>query len=108
VVSAENFVIENLINYPNPFIDQTSFVFDHNQAGQNMNITLQIYSLDGKLVRKLNAQINSEGYQSTPITWNGTNEGGSKISRGMYLYRLVAQTENGSSAEESAKLIFVQ
>ncbi|HEY9113708.1 MAG TPA: type IX secretion system sortase PorU [Bacteroidales bacterium] len=108
VVTAENFVIENLVNYPNPFSNETSFVFDHNQAGQTMQVNIRIYSLDGKLVRNLNAQISSESYQSEPITWNATNEGGSKISPGMYMYKVVVQNESGASSVESSKMIYLQ
>lgn len=108
VVSSGNFVIENLINYPNPFSGNTSFVFDHNQAGQTLNVNIRVYSLDGKIVRNLNAQVSSESYQSEPIVWDATNEGGSKISPGMYMYKVVVQNENGSTSSESSKMIYLQ
>jgi len=108
VVSSGNFVVENLINYPNPFSGSTSFVFDHNQAGQTLNVNIRVYSLDGKLIRNLNAQVSSESYQSEPIVWDATNEGGSKISPGMYMYKVVVQNENGSTSSESSKLIYLQ
>ena len=108
VVSADKFVIEDLMNYPNPFSGSTSFVFDHNQAGQVLNVYIWIYSLDGKLVRNLNAQVNSESYQSEPIVWDGTNEGGGKIGPGMYMYKVVVQNENGATSEQSSKMIYLQ
>jgi hypothetical protein len=108
VVSADNLIVENLINYPNPFSGSTSFVFDHNQAGQVLQVKIRIYSLDGRLVRNLNAQVSSESYQSEPVVWDATTEGGSKISSGMYMFQVVVQNENGSSSQQSSKMIYLQ
>lgn len=108
VVSASKFIVENLLNYPNPFSGSTTFVFDHNQAGQVLNVNIRVFSLDGRLVRNLNAQVSSESYQSEPIIWDATNEGGSKISPGIYMYQVLVQNETGATSQQTSKMIYVQ
>ncbi|MDN5350444.1 MAG: hypothetical protein PWQ54_1840 [Bacteroidales bacterium] len=106
VVDSEQMVVENLINYPNPFIDETFFVFDHNQAGLNMDITIQIFDMSGRLVKQLEGQIAGNAFRSEPIRWNGTSDYGHKLPKGLYIYRLLAVNEKGQQAEKRAKLIF--
>ncbi len=108
VMSENDLIIENLINYPNPFIDQTSFVFDHNQSGQDLDVKIQIFALDGKLVRTIEKRITPEGYKSPPIKWNGVNDNGAKIAKGFYIYRITVRKENGTTAEDVSKLVFLR
>ncbi len=108
VMPSENVIIENLMNYPNPFSSSTSFVFDHNQSGQDLNVKINIYTLSGALVTTLETVVTTEGYRSLPITWNATNGNGSKISRGFYIYQVVVRNQNGSTAEKRGKMIFTR
>ncbi|MDD4372828.1 MAG: type IX secretion system sortase PorU [Bacteroidales bacterium] len=106
VVESSQMVVENLINYPNPFVDETFFVFDHNQAGLNMDIEIQIFDISGRLVKKLQGQIMGTAFRSEPIRWDGTSDYGHKLPKGLYIYRLLATNEKGQQADKSAKLIF--
>lgn len=106
VVESGQMVIENLINYPNPFVDETFFVFDHNQAGLNMDIEIQIFDISGRLVKKLQGQITGTAFRSEPVRWDGTSDNGHKLPKGLYIYRLLATNEKGQQADKRAKLIF--
>ncbi len=106
VVESGEMIVENLMNYPNPFIDETYFVFDHNQAGLNMDIKIQIFDMSGRLVKQLEGQITGTAFRSEPIRWNGTSDTGHKLPKGLYLYRLIATNEKGQQADKRAKLIF--
>jgi len=72
-----------LQNYPNPFNPNTTIMFE---IPENSDIRLNIYDLNGHLVRDL-----FNGYKAAGIhscTWNGKDEAGKTVSNGIYLYRI--------------------
>ncbi len=107
VVGSSDFIVERLLNYPNPFYYNTYFVFEHNMPDTELDITIQIFTLQGKLVKTINETVISEGYNCPPIQWNGNNQNGKKLSRGIYIYRMIAKTRSGIIAEKNGKLIIV-
>jgi hypothetical protein len=108
VTTSDELVIENLMNYPNPFLHETDFVFNHNQSGEEMDVTIQVFNSSGMLVRTIQSHIAPETYKSTPIHWDARNENGGIIGGGFYVYRLIVQKQNGSTAEARSKLVFVK
>ncbi len=108
VVSSSSMIVENLMNYPNPFMSNTNFVFDHNQTGQELNVLIYIFNTNGGLVKTIETEMTPEGYRSTPISWDGSTDAGGKIGRGLYLYKLVVRNENGTTQEENSKLIYIR
>ncbi len=105
VSSMDRLVLEHLINYPNPFSEFTHFVFKHNRAGSDMDIRIEIFDLQGRLVRTIEERIISAGFQSTPIVWDGTGNDGSLLGNGLYLYRVTMTSPEGMRARQSEKLI---
>ena len=71
VSDGDIFTISNFLNYPNPFIDNTEFYFQHNQSNQNLNVTIEIYSMTGQHVKTLEDNFYDTGYRIGPINWNG-------------------------------------
>lgn len=107
VIHKNNFALEKLINYPNPFVDQTNFVFEHNQPGEEIDVILQVFSLSGKLEAQIEQSIVTSGYKSEPIKWNGKNTYGGDLQKGLYIYTLKASTKSGLFARENGKLIIL-
>ncbi|MCB2207838.1 MAG: type IX secretion system sortase PorU [Bacteroidetes bacterium] len=108
VVSQNELVVENLLNYPNPFISETNFVFNHNQSGQDLDVKIMIFSMDGRKIKTIETRINPEGYQSTPIKWNGLNDNGATIGKGFYVYRVIVKNEDGATGVDTSKLVFLR
>jgi len=108
VVPSEDLVISNLYNYPNPVMESTSFVFEHNQSNKNIDVEIQIYNSFGGLVKTLTATVRSENYKSEPIKWNTGTDAGGKIGRGFYVYRLIATSESGQTQSETSKLVYIK
>jgi hypothetical protein len=72
-------------NYPNPFNPNTQIQY---ALPTDANVTIAIYDLVGRQIRTLvNEQVNA-GYHST--LWNATNEMGSSVSAGVYIYTITA------------------
>lgn len=88
VVSDDEFVISHVLNYPNPFTTKTQFWFEHNKPGQNLLVQVQIFSLTGRVIKMIEKTINTGGNRSSEVEWDGKDEFGDKVGRGVYLYRL--------------------
>ena len=109
VANSEETIITSLMTFPNPFNDFTSFIFEHNQSGQNLNITIDIFNSYGKHVRSLQTKVVNSGYrvQSSDLKWSGTSQKGAKLSTGVYSYRVTLATDNGQKDSKSGKLVLL-
>ena len=85
-------------NYPNPFNPETTIRYS---IPKPRNVSLVIYSLDGKLIKSLADGYKGRGYYE--VVWDGTNEIGNTISSGIYFY--VMQAGQFSSIK---KMIFLK
>lgn len=108
VTSSEDFILKNILNYPNPFTTHTSFYFEHNRAGSELDILIQIFTVSGKLVKTIDRQVLATGYRCGPIDWNGLDDFGSRIGRGVYIYRVKVRTDQGETVEKFEKLVILR
>jgi hypothetical protein len=67
---------------PNPFVDRATIGFDLPTAS---HVTLSIYDLQGRLIRKLVDQQYGAGRWSS--TWDRVDDAGKRTSSGVYFYR---------------------
>lgn len=91
----EQLVVNNVLNYPNPFVDYTEFWFNHNST-QPLDVLVQIFTVSGKLVKTIKAQTNtstkSNSSLSRDIVWDGRDDFGDKIGKGVYIYKLTVRS----------------
>ncbi len=99
--------LKHVLNYPNPFTTHTSFFFEHNQACLGMDVQIQIFTVSGKLVKTIDKRVKTEGYRTEPIDWDGLDDFGDKIGRGVYVYRIKVIASNGSVADHYEKLVIL-
>jgi hypothetical protein len=105
----ESLKLTNVLNYPNPFINYTEFWFNHNSSGI-LDVSIQIFTISGKLIKTIIGQTNSSGVSSLSrnITWDGTNDYGSKIGKGVYIYKLKVKSQlTGLNSEKTEKLVIL-
>ena len=107
VVNDEGPVLDHVLNYPNPFTTSTSFFFEHNLPGTELDILITIYTISGKVVKTINTQQVTEGFRSQPIPWDGRDDFGDRLGRGTYLYRLKVRTPDGKQAEKFEKIVIL-
>lgn len=108
VAGSAEIALKHVLNYPNPFTTHTSFFFEHNQACNGMDVQVQIFTVSGKLVKTLNQRIICDGFRSDSISWNGTDEYGDRIGRGVYIYRLKVRNDKGATADKYEKLVLLR
>lgn len=107
VVEKEEMAIDHVLNYPNPFTTNTQFMFEHNQACSFLRVKVEVFTVSGKLVKNIKRTIKTEGFRAEPITWNGRDDFGDKIARGVYIYKLTVETPSGEKAEKYEKLVIL-
>jgi len=108
VTTPSSLLLKNIYNYPNPFSDKTGFYFEHNQPCCDLDVEINIYSINGSLVKTIITTVEPVGYDISPIEWDGSNNFGAKIESGIYIYKIKVKTSDGSYLESSNKLIIVK
>lgn len=108
VSSSGSMALEQLFNYPNPVYDYTTFSFEHNQANGDMEVLIDIFSIDGKLVTRLQENFYTDSYRNNEIKWDVTDEMGNQLSKGIYVYKVLVRSENGQEATKSNRLVVIK
>ena len=109
VVSDAILNLENVLNYPNPFVNYTEFWFNHNKPNEPLEVQIQIFTVSGKLVKTINQNVQTTGNLSRNISWNGLDDFGNKIGKGVYIYKLrVKSTASNLVSEKYEKLVILQ
>ena len=105
----QDLVIENVLNYPNPFINYTEFWFNHNSS-TTLNVTIQVFTVSGKLVKTILGTTESFGNNSfsRDISWDGRDDFGDKVAKGVYIYKLNVRSESlNKSVSKIEKLVIL-
>jgi hypothetical protein len=109
VVSDAILNLENVLNYPNPFVNYTEFWFNHNKPNEPLEVQVHVFTVSGKLVKTINKTVQTTGTLSRNITWNGLDDFGNKIGKGVYIYKLrVKSTASNLVSEKYEKLVILQ
>ncbi|MEP7234386.1 MAG: C25 family cysteine peptidase [Ignavibacteriota bacterium] len=100
VVSATN-GFEHVMNYPNPFKENTFFTFVLKSASQ-AEVKIVVYTVAGRKIRTLHLDPATQHAGLNNIEWDGRDEMGNDVANGTYLYRAVLNGSNddGSTASE--------
>lgn len=107
VAKSARLALTHVLNYPNPFTTRTQFYFEHNQTCSMLEVQVQIFTVSGKLVKSIDQFVTTEGFRSEPVEWNGRDDFGDKIGKGVYVYRVKVKTTEGSTAEKYEKLVIL-
>ncbi|WP_442267240.1 type IX secretion system sortase PorU [Tenacibaculum sp. ZS6-P6] len=108
VISDTKLSLENVLNYPNPFTNYTEFWFNHNKPNEPLEVQIQIFTVSGKIVKTINQTVQTNGALSRSINWNGLDDFGNKIGKGVYIYKIkVTSSVNNLSSEKYEKLVIL-
>jgi hypothetical protein len=108
VSSSANLALQHVLNYPNPFTTYTKFMFEHNKPCETLDVSIQVFTVSGRLVKTLETLVKCEGFRSEQITWDGLDDFGDRIGRGVYVYRLKVTAPDGSWADKYEKLVVLK
>ncbi len=109
VAASAELALSHVLNYPNPFTTSTQFWFEHNYATGMLDVQIQIMNINGKIVKTLNTTIDgTDRSKPVPIPWDGTDDYGDSIGRGVYIYKIKVKTDSGMYAEKMEKLVILK
>ena len=115
VAESADMALHHVLNYPNPFTTSTNFQFEHNLPYRDLDIQVQIYTVSGRLIKTIDRTIGAEdntGYRVADIHWDGLDEFGDRIGKGVYIYKIFVQAageENQTKqSSEFQKLVILK
>lgn len=88
--------ITQIYPYPNPFSTSMQFVFTLTGSQVPEEITIQIFTVSGKLVREVTKNELGPlkiGNNISDFRWNGTDEFGDQLANGVYFYNVKVSQE---------------
>ncbi|MBM3419466.1 MAG: T9SS type A sorting domain-containing protein [Bacteroidetes bacterium] len=101
-------LLTRVLNYPNPFTTSTSFMFEHNQSCSSLDVQVQIMTVSGKVVKTIQQTLPTEGFRIEGVHWDGLDDFGDQLAKGVYLYRVKVRTPDGITAEKTEKLAILR
>jgi hypothetical protein len=107
VESDGSFVLQDLFNYPNPFVDGTNISGEHNRPGESLNLRILIFNMNGQLVKTITTKIPPGGYVLPDIKWDGCNDMGNRVPSGIYPYVVTVTTDSGEKCRSSGRMIIM-
>ncbi|MEO5674138.1 MAG: type IX secretion system sortase PorU [Chitinophagales bacterium] len=124
VSSSAQMALAHVLNYPNPFTTRTEFMFEHNMPSQTLSLMIRVYTVSGKLIKTIQQDVMPEvfaaasascdlatgggGYRVNGIYWDGLDDYGDKIGKGVYVYKLSVKADNGLKADTFQKLVILK
>ena len=97
-------MVDRVLNYPNPFRDETSLTFLVNKPA---NFEVQVYTVGGRLIWRYSGRADRAGLNSE-ATWNGRDHAGRTVSNGVYIYKVIAWDDEGNDTEGLGRIAFVR
>ncbi len=104
-----NFDIQMMGNFPNPFVNTTTFVFRVDASEQLDDLQISIYTVSGRRIRKMTPAntsdqiLNSIGYHE--VQWDAKDDDGHNIANGIYFYLLKGKLK-GKVVEKKGKIAY--
>lgn len=108
VANTDKMAIDHILNYPNPFSTHTEFHFDHNRAGDDIEVLIQIYTVSGKMIKSIDHVSMGSSTHISGLNWDGRDDFGDKIGKGVYVYKVkVRSLRDGSTTHQFQKLVLL-
>jgi hypothetical protein len=108
VVEGNELTIKHLTNYPNPFRSQSTFTFQHNRAGEDLEVNISVFSTDGRLIIEKQLLIENSPGRITGMEWDSEGQRGSSRLSGVYLFRLgIRSLKDGSENFAYRKFVII-
>ncbi len=108
VVDNSELEIRNPLTYPNPMTDDCTFRFE---LSQNAEVSIKVYTVAGRLVKKYPLVPFQVGYNVYPESWDGRDQSDDVLANGVYFFKIHAKTANEEktvTADKIGKLIIAR
>lgn len=90
----------------NPASTHANFYLSHNRPDAELTVTVEVFALNGRRVWSSTVTNRSDMFTSSPVTWDLCDQGGHRVTRGIYLYRATVTCE-GQTTEAPVRRLAV-
>ncbi|MEM9980918.1 MAG: type IX secretion system sortase PorU, partial [Bacteroidota bacterium] len=97
VAEEANLAIQEVFNYPNPFETYTDFQIEHNRPGDHLEVTVDIYTLQGQAVTTLRTTVDDSPTRLDKIHWHLADTSNAATQSGVYIYRVTVRSLTDAS-----------
>jgi flagellar hook assembly protein FlgD len=94
-----------VVNYPNPFMDKTSFTFMVGGALPPKSGEIAIFTVAGRRVKTIRLGAAQMNIGFNRVDWDGRDGDGDRLANGVYLYRVTV--DNGEAKQEVVEKLVV-
>jgi hypothetical protein len=94
VAESEGLVLRDVVNFPNPFQNETNFTFQLLGTDAGTEIEIKIYTITGRLIKTLNNLSPPDNGFNYDYPWDGRDDDGDIVANGVYIYKLIIRNEN--------------
>ncbi|MDF9797706.1 hypothetical protein OKW21_002969 [Catalinimonas alkaloidigena] len=106
VSNSEKLIVSSFYNYPNPFSHSTLFVLDHNRAGDDLTVKMQIFDSNGKHVTEFEKLFENSTSRLDLMNWSMDEQTMQALTPGIYLVKVsIKALSDQQEAEENLKII---
>src|SRR5574344_401511 len=90
----------------NPAKTSTTFIINHDRAGSELNVEIDLFDLSGRQLWQYNETGTSMTNNYT-VNWDLTTSNGERLSTGVYLYRARISCDGSNMSSKAKKLIVI-
>ena len=63
--------------------------------------------MSGRIIKIIKTKVPSAGYALPPVVWDGRDDRGNKVGRGIYIFTVTVSTATGETAKASGRMIIL-
>ncbi len=107
VTSSSGLQLSDLMNYPNPVQNSTTFAFKSNADDGILTATVKIYDSFGRLIDSISKEFENGSFENEGLKWN-INQSGQNISSGTFVYALEIKNQAGETSVLTNTMIVIR
>jgi hypothetical protein len=88
----------------NPATTSVTFYIYHDRIAENAPCTIEVFNLAGRKVWEGSTSTTEDYEAGTTLTWDLNDVSGTRVQRGIYLYRATVTSKEGASVSMTKKL----
>jgi hypothetical protein len=103
VVRSSALSLARVYAYPNPVTDVVNISFEHNQANEQLNVTLFVYDMMGNQVAQIQQEMTAQA--KNILQWNCQRANGTRLQGGIYNCTLRINSPQGMQQVSMQKIV---
>lgn len=105
LVVEESLLLAQVHTQPNPFDEETYFVFSHGDMSEELDVRIEIFDLYGRRVADLQRRTASEVGVVPAIRWDGRSDSGARLPAGIYVFKMGVTDSEGRYCAVTKRLV---